>query len=148
MALQICSFKADYSLTGIPANRIFNPVNNSSTRFILPLNKNVKIKKIALDVVYNSNGEICVLDYSLGIQFRQFNNQLLPILNPILLNGSQLGFNSFSVFLNKKNPFIDVNFEAGDFIIQSAGRGNLIQLSNNGIILSNISFLITIYYEN
>jgi hypothetical protein len=149
MALQICSFKADYSLSGIPANRIFAPVQNTSTRFIFPLNKNVLIKKISLNCIYNAQGEIAILDYGLCLNLRQFNNQLISIDNPIFINGvGSVALNPYSIFLNKKNSFINTKIIAGELIINSAGTGSLINLSSSGIIGSNISFLISIYYEN
>jgi hypothetical protein len=85
----------------------------------------------------------------LCLQLRQFNNQLISINNPILINGSgSVGLNQYSIFLNKKNSFINTKIIAGELILSSAGTGNLINLSSSGIIGSNISFLISIYYEN
>lgn len=151
MALQICQFVANVNLTGIPANRVFlipNPVFNQF--LILPTEKNVLIKKIAVDCVYNQDGNLCVSDYTFQFFPIQYNSNIINVYNGISINNFFSDINS--ILINKKNNLQNLNILAGGLKINGFIGGingqSSIKLSNTiSTINSNISFLITIYYE-
>jgi hypothetical protein len=151
MALQICQFVATVNLSGIPANRVFaipNPVNSQS--LLLPTNKNVLIKKISVDCVYNQSGDLCISDYTLQFFPIQFNTNIINVNNGINVNNFFLDING--ILINKKNNMANLNILAAglklnlfssNFPLQSS----LVLSNTTSPITSNASFLITFYYE-
>jgi hypothetical protein len=150
MPYKICQFNLTHSLLGIPANRAFNPTGIDSV-FIFPEGKNVIIKKICLDCVYNQSGDLLIKDYSLGIYFFNYNDIQISNFNPIVINPNNITqIPNISAFLNKQNTFLDCDIIAGGFSMTGTNRrSNKIVLSNTITpITSNISYLLTVYYEN
>jgi hypothetical protein len=148
MALQIAQFVANHNLTGLPANRILLLGNNTSVRMVLPNNKNVLIKKIAVDCIYNQQSAIVILDYCINVNFRFFDLQLIQPNRFTVINSTAFGSNVISIQLNKQNPIINLNTIAGSFDLSATGSNNFVSLGLGGTVNSNISFLITVYYEN
>jgi len=149
MALQICQFVANHSLAGLPANRILFLGNNPNTKCILPNNKNVLIKKIAVDCIYNQQSEVIVINYFLNLRFEHYD--LRPIVSNHFRAVNNSAFDTATPIImefNKLNPLIECNFIAGAFDVSAIGSNNFISLGLGGLVSSNISFLITIYYEN
>jgi hypothetical protein len=155
MAYEIVQFVATHNLSGITPDRYYSPgvIVGNTNQMRLPVEKNVLIKKIAVDCVINRDGDLAVSDYSiqLGIlQFDQyFGNNNLTIVNPTSLANN---LNHQTIYLNKKNPFINTHFFGyGLFLDHLTGtaRGNIIGLSNIITPLAGVtvSFLISVYYE-
>lgn len=147
MALQIAQWNLELTLTGIPANRAYSFVGSNSS-LILPTNKNVLIKKIALDAVYNNSGDIILLDYQLRFAYINIDDSVL-LANRAITQTGLTSISSIPIILNKSNPIINSNVYAGGLIFSN--NINLLNslILNNSIsaLTSTVSFLITIYYE-
>ena len=150
MALKICQFVANYSLSGIPLNRAVAPQGPNSN-LIIPLGKNVIIKKISVDCIYNQGGDLLVFDYQLGFFFIDFKGDIIRPNHVNIINRPSTGgfdLNNIGLSINKYNPVQNYFVKAGGIRITNYfDRFNKIVLSNTtSAILSNISFLISIYY--
>lgn len=151
MALEICQFVATVNLSGIPANRVLNipnPVNAQS--LLLPTNKNVLIKKIAVDCVYNQSGDLCISDYTLQFFPIQFNTNIINVNNGIIINNFFIDTNG--ILINKKNNIANLSILGAGlklnlFTSGSNPQSSLVLSNTTSPITSNASFLITLYYE-
>jgi hypothetical protein len=151
MAYKICQFVATLNLSSMTASRgntFANP--NTNQLFILPEMENKLIKKISVDCVYNSSGDLVLVDYSLQIGLININQTLLTpnfcnIVNPTNFITNE---NFYSINFFKENNIRNINLKAGGFRIGTPGyRSTKVVLSNSITpISSNVSFLITFYY--
>jgi hypothetical protein len=151
MAYQILQFNIQNNLSTIPLNRAFSPAGSNSN-LIFPNEKEVLIKKICLDCVYNQSGDILIEYYSLIFSFInnsnvEKRNDFARIINPTL---EGFNFNSQLIELNKYNPIKDVNYIAKGlrFINASFIRNSIVLNQSINPINSTLNFLLSIYYEN
>jgi hypothetical protein len=148
MALQIAQWNLTLNLTGIPANRAYSPVGSNSS-LILPTQKNVLVKKIGLDSIYNQPGDICIIDYTLLFNELWFNGTDKIVDKPLTTTG--LTNTEFIQYpLSKKIPIINVNRIFGGLLFTNSvfSRNNIILNNSSSAINSTLSFLLSIYYEN
>lgn len=146
MALQIAQWNLNFNAIGFPANRAAS-IEGSNSSLILPIDKNVLIKKISLDCVYNTQGNIVILDFDLFFELLNINNISTRSNSPLVTSGF-ISNNLFSININKSNPIINFN-EYGNGILftnYSTVRNKIILNNTANPITSNISFLISIYY--
>jgi hypothetical protein len=152
MALQIAQWNLQYdcssiSPTGNKAVSILGPTGGLD--LVLPVDKDVLIKKISVDCIYNTPGNDILKYYS--IFFRKLHRDRALIENDrfILINPSvsPLNLRQF-LSLDKNQPVKNVNeFFGGLRIMNNVfDTSSLIfnQTTNN---LTSVSFLISIYYE-
>jgi hypothetical protein len=147
MALQIAQYNLELTLTGIPANREYSFVGSNSY-LILPTDKNVLIKKISLDAVYNNSGDIVLIDYQLRFLYINQDNISLSANKAIITTGL-LPAVTIPFLLNKSNPIINSNVIAGGLLFQNNINqlSSLILNNSTSALTSTVSFLVTIYYE-
>jgi hypothetical protein len=138
-------------------NRIITSQNNSFTSgnndIILPLNKNVLIKKVIVNCVFNrANSGIIINDWFLNLQLLSFTNNINSNDRPILINPTNNSTipGSNVISLNKNNPFQNLNEIFGGFRLSSAiGLSNFYTLNNNTFLVNDsLNFNISIYYDN
>lgn len=148
MALQIAQWNLNLGLSTIPTNRQFNVVGSDSI-LLLPTNKNVLIKYIALDSIYNQSGDICIKDFTLNFSFFNFNNIQYEANNPIVSTGLNSQSN-FYISLNKQNPFKTINkiFGGLNFFNSNTIRNSIVLNNSSNPINSTATFLLSIYYAS
>jgi hypothetical protein len=152
MALQIVQWNLQYDLSGVSptGTKGFSFVGGNQS-FILPTNKDVLIKKIALDCIYNNSGNDVVKYYSLNFRIYHFNNIGKTNNDYILINPISSATNETTplIELNKSNPIKSINsFFGGLHTDPNTIRSNTLIFNNTSNALTSVSFLLSLYYEN
>jgi hypothetical protein len=150
MSYKICQFVVNYSLSSFPATRV-QSFSAPTIDLLLPEEKNMFVKKIAIDAVLNTSGNIIIENYSFNFILLNKNNTInqnnnVRVINPTLLTGSN---NDIYFELNKYNPCKNINNFFGGIRLQTNNQlGNILILNDTITPLSNYvaSFLITFYY--
>jgi hypothetical protein len=145
MALKICSFDAlvadDFSVgTGLIAS--------PTTRFLLPSNQNVLIKKIAVSCTSDSPNTDLILDWSFKLSLINENNTGYQFNRPLLIGGVISGaFNTEIQTIDKSNPCLDLNVLAGGFTMYNF-YFCWVKFYTAPTTTSNlINFKVSIYYD-
>lgn len=144
MALQIAQWNLQLTLTGIPANRAYSPIG-PNTRLILPTERNVLVRKITVDAIYNNSGDIIINDYN--INFFLIHKNIEIFRNNFFVQNTSV--NEIIISINKKNPVYILNeYIGGINILSSNTYRNQLILNNSLSPLNNtVSFLLTMYYD-
>jgi hypothetical protein len=152
MALEIAQWNLQYDLSAVSptGTKGFSFVGGNQS-FILPTNKDVLIKKIALDCIYNNSGNDVVQYYSLNFRIYHFNNIAKSNNDYILINpvNNPLNEQSPLIELNKNNPIKSINsFFGGLHTLNNSVYANTLIFNNTSNALTSVSFLLSIFYEN
>jgi hypothetical protein len=151
MALQIAQWNLQYdcssiSPTGNKAVSISGP--NNPLDLILPVDKDVLIKKIAVDCIYNNAGNDVIKYYS--IFFRKLHKDRILLENDrfILVNPLSAQTSRTFLSLDKNQPVKNVNeFFGGLRLVSNVLDNSSLIFNNTTNNLTSVSFLISIYYE-
>jgi hypothetical protein len=152
MALQIAQWNLQYDLSSVsPTGSKALSFIGGNQSIILPTNKDVLVKKIALHCIYNQSGDDVVNYYSLNFRPYHYNN--LPIINNnyILINPLFSANTNIPpiIELNKNNPIKNINcYFAGLHTVNNSTYSNTLIFNQTTNPLTNASFLLSIYYEN
>lgn len=148
MALEICQWNLSLSLSGIPLNRAYSPTGPTApaTTLILPNNKDQLVKYVAVDCIYNQQGDILINDYELHIILFHFNN--IQIRNNLFFPPPTT-LSTIQMTLNKSNPIIKVNEYLGGLIIANSTvfRNKIVLNNSTNPINSTVSFILSMYYD-
>jgi hypothetical protein len=151
MAYKICQFVVNYNLSSFPSTRVNSFFAPATIDLFLPEKENIFVKKIAIDAILNTSGDIVIENYSFNFILLNKNgsvkqNNNVRIINPTI---GTFPYSIINLELNKYNPCKDINDFFGGIRMQVNNElGNILILNDTVSPLTGYvaSFLITFYY--